>query len=45
MYKQHPEQRIQEEWMKWQRKVSFTYERYKEFMEWVNEYRKNNPID
>lgn len=45
MSKQHPEQRIQEEWMKWQRNGPLSYERYMEFLKWMNDYRKNNPID
>jgi len=31
---QHPEQRIQEEWMKWLKNNKFTYEGYEEFMTW-----------
>lgn len=45
MNKRHPEQRIQEEWMKWQRNGPLSYERYLDFMRWRSDYLQKNPID
>jgi hypothetical protein len=43
--KQHPDQKIQEEWMKWLKREKYTYVKYLEFMLWRDAYLKLNPLD
>jgi hypothetical protein len=43
--KQHPYQHIQQQWMYWLDSEPFTYEGYKEFMDWRHAYLILNPID
>ncbi len=44
-FKQHPDQRIQEEWMEWLGEGEWSYSRYVEFLEWRDEWLKLNPLD